>query len=336
MKDIAALLGVSKTTVSKALRNHPEVSPARRDEICALAQKLGYVKSPALAALSAYRRKRAPVRYVETLAVLVAGSDRETWLRGKFNRFTVSSIQARAAGLGYNVEVFALPPVPERHAEVAAQLFHRGIRGVVCLPYPLRMCDIQIDWKGFVPVSLYRCGTSPFTHYVGIDQYRGARTAIAVLHRQGYRRIGLMLPRVVGEHSDYEWEAGIELSIRRQRGSATLPRYVWDKADFREFREWLRQARPDVVVNLGPEWVLTWIRKAGLRVPEEIGFCALDLDSADSPVAGLYQRRDLLGAAVVDLLHGLLIRNEMGLAPIPHAVELAPKWVSGTTLRTTT
>jgi len=43
LKDIAQLTGVSVMTVSKALRDEPDVSAATKSKIKALAQQLGYV-----------------------------------------------------------------------------------------------------------------------------------------------------------------------------------------------------------------------------------------------------------------------------------------------------
>ena len=42
LKDIAGQLGVSHTTVSRALRNHPDISEERKNEIRKLAQKMHY------------------------------------------------------------------------------------------------------------------------------------------------------------------------------------------------------------------------------------------------------------------------------------------------------
>ncbi len=43
LDDLAKELGVSKVTVSKALRNHPDISPATRMRVKELAEKLGYI-----------------------------------------------------------------------------------------------------------------------------------------------------------------------------------------------------------------------------------------------------------------------------------------------------
>ena len=43
LKDIAAALGVTTMTVSKALNNHPDISDARKKEILVMAEKMNYV-----------------------------------------------------------------------------------------------------------------------------------------------------------------------------------------------------------------------------------------------------------------------------------------------------
>jgi LacI family transcriptional regulator len=43
LDDLAKELGVSKVTVSKALRNHPDISPATTEKVKELADKLGYM-----------------------------------------------------------------------------------------------------------------------------------------------------------------------------------------------------------------------------------------------------------------------------------------------------
>ena len=54
--DIAEKLGVSHSTVSMALRNHPAISGKRRKQVIQAAAKMGYSPDPHLSALAAYRR----------------------------------------------------------------------------------------------------------------------------------------------------------------------------------------------------------------------------------------------------------------------------------------
>lgn len=66
--DIAKRLGVSKTTVSMALRDHHRVSPERRREVKRVAREMGFVPDPFLSALAAHRRQRVTAKEQGVLA----------------------------------------------------------------------------------------------------------------------------------------------------------------------------------------------------------------------------------------------------------------------------
>src|SRR5471032_574858 len=68
LRDLAKKIGVSHTTVSLALRNHPSINPARRQQIKRLAEKEGYRPDPFLSALSVYRLQKRPASFHSTLA----------------------------------------------------------------------------------------------------------------------------------------------------------------------------------------------------------------------------------------------------------------------------
>lgn len=66
-RDIAEVAGVSKTTVSLALHGRRGVSDARRQEILAIAKRLGYRPDPALRALSNIRWGRDGDRHLANI-----------------------------------------------------------------------------------------------------------------------------------------------------------------------------------------------------------------------------------------------------------------------------
>ena len=55
LRDLAQKAGVSHVTISRALRNDPSISTARRAEVKKLAAAMGYRPDPSLSALAAYR-----------------------------------------------------------------------------------------------------------------------------------------------------------------------------------------------------------------------------------------------------------------------------------------
>jgi len=64
MKDIAEAIGITKSAVSLALKNHPRISQARREEIQAVAKQMGYQPNAAATALAHFKQgsKSTPVQ----------------------------------------------------------------------------------------------------------------------------------------------------------------------------------------------------------------------------------------------------------------------------------
>ena len=56
--DIAKLLGISKSTVSRALNNHPDISQATKDAVHSLAEGLKYIPNTVASSL---RHKKSKV-----------------------------------------------------------------------------------------------------------------------------------------------------------------------------------------------------------------------------------------------------------------------------------
>jgi LacI family transcriptional regulator len=105
LKDIAERAGVSIMTVSKALRGERDVSPATRERIKTLAQKMGYVPD------SAARGLRS--RTSRTLGVIVPSITNPVFAR------VVRAIEERAHEAGYDLFL--------------AQTFNRTEREEVCI-----------------------------------------------------------------------------------------------------------------------------------------------------------------------------------------------------------
>ena len=75
MAIIAEKAGVSKNTVSLALRHDPQIPPHTRKRIAKIAKSLGYTKNPVVAQLMTELRKAHPAGYRRTLALLNANLD---------------------------------------------------------------------------------------------------------------------------------------------------------------------------------------------------------------------------------------------------------------------
>src|SRR5690606_584961 len=120
--------GVTHPTVSRALRDDPQIKKATREKIQQLAREMGYRPDPALTALAAYRSTIQPTHRFEKLAILVP--EREGELPANI-REQVRGICERAEELGFTPELFPIARTQKEQLRTSRAIYNRGIRGVV-------------------------------------------------------------------------------------------------------------------------------------------------------------------------------------------------------------
>src|SRR3954453_19751018 len=108
MQDVAVRVGVHRSTVALALRDHSRISDETRGRIRAVADELGYTVNPLVAALMRSRRTGKPPRH-ETVAFVTNYPTRFGWRPRHHDRPDFFPGAARrAAELGYRLEHFWL------------------------------------------------------------------------------------------------------------------------------------------------------------------------------------------------------------------------------------
>ena len=150
MRQIAALAGVSAMTVSRALRNSPRITPEVRAKVHKVAARLGYRPDPEVVKLMNHLRRRSKPTFVASIAALTSLS---TDIEPPFLRRARENAQARAAELGYALEVFRVDAPEKFNRGLERMLVSRGIEGVLLLQMhaPIRV-DRLLDWEKFSAV----------------------------------------------------------------------------------------------------------------------------------------------------------------------------------------
>ena len=108
LQDIARRAGVSKMTVSLALRGHPHAAAATRDRLRRLAKEMGYRPNPLVVANMTLLRAGRRSAYAGTIAFVGFGEspERSAWSRNVngCSRARVASQSeslARSAAIGF-------------------------------------------------------------------------------------------------------------------------------------------------------------------------------------------------------------------------------------------
>ena len=177
IKDIARKVGVSATTVSRALNDKPDIATETKAHIRELAREMGYVPS-AIARSLVTQRTRTIGLAVRTISDLWAAE-------------IVPAIEDVARGAGYEVFLSSHYADPELERRVVETFRNRQVEGVIVISsmvgseYPA----LQTEWD--VPIVLISPLLETAHRYVvQMDDRGGAREATIHLLELGHRRIG--------------------------------------------------------------------------------------------------------------------------------------------------
>lgn len=338
IREIAAAAGVHHTTMSRALRNHPDISPARAEELRAFAKKMGYVPDPMLSALAAYRTRRRPAAFHSVIAWLNPSLNRSEWKRFRTYRMYYESAAARARELGYQLDEIVLPRSGDGALRVTSMLNARNISGVIVGPTPVPGMRLDmIDWRPFSAVRIGESLSSPRLHAITAHHSQSMLRVMRELKARGYRRPGLFVSLHLDERTSYRWSSAF-LRTRMWFGpeaeKVPLCLFPEEKADMSTLVSWVREARPDVIVAVGEPALLPTLRnKAKLKVPEDVGLCVLVQPDDGEPITGIDENNPEVGAAAVNQLVAMMNRQERGVPARPHSLRIDNLWVEAGTLR---
>ncbi|PTY02908.1 hypothetical protein DB346_07805 [Verrucomicrobia bacterium LW23] len=330
MRTIAQAAGCSVMTVSLALRNHPRISDATRQQVHAAAQKLGYRPNPMVATLMSHLRSVRPTTYQSNLAFLVSHSNsRQRWI----GRDTLEGISRRAQELGFLVDTLNMEQFHAHPGSLEKVLRSRNIQGVIIAPLPLTAGVDWLDWSEWSSVALGNSMLEPRIHRVTHHQYHGMMVMHETLLAKGYRRIGLAMNPVVDEKVDHSWTACAAGFQLRRPARDRVPVYYGEVGEGYEvpIMAWVRRHRPEVVI--GHDGLLDCLLRSGMKVPDEVAFAHVSQPShfAGLRLSGLNQNWPVAGAAAVDNVVAQLHRNERGVPKHPRTVMVEGEWVEGET-----
>jgi LacI family transcriptional regulator len=332
IRDVAREAGVHFTTVARALRDHPRLSAATRKRIKAIAIRLGYRPDPMMSALTAYRTRMKPPVYHGNIAWIINHTGRREWITHEIYTLYFEGAARRAEELGYKLEEFWLHDegmTPERATKI---LVARNIRGLLLCPQPRVGTVVQLDWRQFSAVTLGYSLGSPALHRVATHTSDAMAFTIEQVRARGYRRPGLVLSSSSDGRIFNLWSGMFLTHQRRWPPGERVPVFLPETVTEKTFARWFEKYRPDVIVSQDLR-IPGWLAARGCRIPADVGFVTPSLVSHPRDLSGYDENSRPIGAAAMDLLAGMLQRNETGLPGIPYYLLVKGRWHEGRTLR---
>jgi len=338
MSTIAARAGVSKNTVSLALRHDPQIPAHTQERIESLATELGYTKNPIVAELMTELRKAHPTGYKRTLALFNANLDPDAFHRHPTVPAYVAGCRRRASLHGYSLDEFWLHDAKLYGERLNRIMRARGIRGglIVGLMKENRLPSrYAVTWQRHAVVVTGVRTHQPTLAWACVDHHALVGEAMEHARQLGYRRPALVLEKTIDRLVDGRFSAGFEAAQRMAAEIAAVPCFsAVEEArhDVNLFLSWFEQAQPDVIFTLHTV-VREWLASAKVLVPRDVGLIQLERRPGCADWSGMDQRNDLSGEAAVDLLISLLYNQEVGVSAFPRATLISGAWCDGVTTR---
>jgi LacI family transcriptional regulator len=178
IKDIAKALGVSTSTVSRALRDSYEISPETKELVLECAKKLNYMPNPIALSLKERRSRSIGVVVCE--------------IANSFFSQVINGIESIAYDRGYNVIIAQSHESVEREIMDLHYLSSRSVDGlIISLSTETNDMSHLLDLhnKGLPIVLFDRVTDEIKTHSVVVDNFKGTYEATEHLLQKGYKRI---------------------------------------------------------------------------------------------------------------------------------------------------
>ncbi len=285
IKDIAKALGISTSTVSRALRDSYEISPETKQLVLDCAEKLNYRPNPIALSL---KEKRS--RSIGVVVCEIANS---------FFSQIINGIESISYDRGYNVIISQSHESYEREVMDLRYLASRSVDGLL-ISVSTETNDIShlkaLHEKGLPIVFFDRITEEINTHSVIVDNFKGAYEATEHLVHNGYKRIAAIANSeflsITTERLAGYREALLSNGITPD--DAYIKHCFYGGMIFSEIEEAVNRLftlkqKPDAIVTMADKLTsgcLKTLKRRGLTVPDDIalvGFSNSDIAELISP-----------------------------------------------------
>lgn len=309
IKDIAKTLGISTSTVSRALRDSYEISPETKQLVLDCAEKLNYRPNPIALSL---KEKRS--RSIGVVVCEIANS---------FFSQVINGIESIAYDRGYNVIISQSRESYEREVIDLQYLASRSVDGLL-ITLSTETSDLQ-HLKGLhergLPIVLFDRITDEInTHKVIVDNFQGAFDATEHLIQNGHKNIAAITNSeflsITHERLSGYKEALIRNGLEVKESFIQPCFYggmIFDEIDEAINKLLSQRVKPDAIFTTSDKLTtgcLKSFKRRGIKVPDDIslvGFSNSDLaELIDPPLTIVRQPAYDMGKDATELLLQLI------------------------------
>jgi LacI family transcriptional regulator len=306
LEEIARLSGVSRSTVSRVINNHPRVDPKTRERVVDVIQRLDYHPSAAA--------RRLAGGHTNILGLVIPmGVPR--LFTDPFFPLLIQGVSQACSAHDHSVMLWVAEPEYERRT-IRQVLQNKIIDGVIIASAILDDPLLEAVVEGKLPfVMVGRHPKAPQVNYVDVDNLNSSREIVTYLLRLGYQRIGTI-------SGPQNMIAGLDRlegykTALRQWGIPVNPDLIVE-GDFTEeggykAMQRLISRQPQAIFAASDAMAvgaLHALREASLRVPEDVAVASFDdlpsSSHSEPPLTTVRQPIQRMGAVAAETLMDII------------------------------
>lgn len=317
--DVARLAGVSSATVSYVINNGPRpVAEQTRLRVLHAIEQLGYQPSEVARSLK--------TKTTASIGLIISNIELTFFTR------IARSVQDAADAMGSTVILANSDERPQREADYVRLMSSKRVDGLILAPTGQNIDLLRsVQAHGIPIVTIDRPAPGLAAPFVGIDNRRAAREAVAYLIAQGHTKIGMVaglpeLTPVADRGKGYQDAlAAAGLPVAQERIAIVESHEIVQYRQASQATLDLLRRNPDLTalfatnadLNMG---VLFALHELGMRVPVEIsvvGFDDLEWFAMNPvPLTTVRQPAYQIGTSAVEILGRLIAGESPPTAPL--------------------
>ncbi len=312
IKDIAARLGISVSTVSKGLSGASDISDELRQMVLDTAVEMGY------------QSKKMKKDENKKLCLFIENMDYET--SNQFGYDIILGFKQAAFREGWTVTVVPVTPAFQLEEKYDTYMLKNGFSGGFLVGFALH--DEWMRQLNFtsIPTVLFDnyIKKNPHVCYVGTDNFEGIEIAIDHLYQLGHKKIAFLNGSLYSMVSEQRYQAFLdnmkEHELEIDEDLIAHGYYVADSAKY-HVPNFLAAGATAILCgnDLIASGVITECQQRGFHIPDDIsvvGFDDLPISSyLDPPLTTVRQDRIELGkcgfAALNNLIHHVSVSKTL-------------------------
>jgi len=285
IKDIAKALGLSTSTVSRALRDSYEISSETKDRVLAYAKEMNYRPNPIALSL---KEKRS-----SSIGVLVSE------IANSFFSQAINGIESVAQEKGYNVIIAQSKEDFNREVSALHYLASRSVDGILISVSAgtsnfSTINDLYL--RGMPLVSFDRVVDHLNMHKVKVDNYKGGYDATQHLIKNGYKKIACIASSAYLSISEERVAGYKDALIEKKIGvDENLIDYclhsglIYEEVEAIMDKFMKQKNKPDAILACSDKIttnIMRYCQDKKIKIPEKIallGFSNLDLTDLLTP-----------------------------------------------------